>query len=156
MSNQSPETLQRQAHVPVELAGERVDKVAAQLFSEFSRAELTRWMTEGALTLDGAPVKPKYKVFGREELVLQGQRPIREDWQSAEAIPLDVLFEDEEIIVVNKPAGLVVHPGAGNADGTLVNGLLNHRPDLNRLPRAGVVHRLDKETSGVMVVAATP
>lgn len=156
MSNQSPETLQRQANVPVELAGERVDKVAAQLFSEFSRAELTRWMTEGALTLDGAPVKPKYKVFGREELVLQGQRPIREDWQSAEAIPLDVLFEDEEIIVVNKPAGLVVHPGAGNADGTLVNGLLNHRPDLNRLPRAGVVHRLDKETSGVMVVAATP
>ena len=88
MSNQSPETLQRQANVPVELAGERVDKVAAQLFSEFSRAELTRWMTEGALTLDGAPVKPKYKVFGREELVLQGQRPIREDWQSAEAIHL--------------------------------------------------------------------
>ena len=88
--------------------------------------------------------------------MLQGQRPIREDWQSAEAIPLDVLFEDEEIIVVNKPAGLVVHPGAGNADGTLVNGLLNHRPDLNRLPRAGVVHRLDKETSGIMVVAASP
>ena len=92
MSNQSPETLQRQASVPAELAGERVDKVAAQLFSEFSRAELTRWMTEGMLTLDGAAVKPKYKVFGSEELVLQGHRPIREDWQSAEAIALDVLF----------------------------------------------------------------
>lgn len=156
MSNQSPETLQRQASVPAELAGERVDKVAAQLFSEFSRAELARWMTEGMLTLNGAAVKPKYKVFGREELVLQGHRPIREDWQSAEAIALDVLFEDEEIIVVNKPAGLVVHPGAGNANGTLVNGLLHHRPDLNQLPRAGVVHRLDKETSGVMVVAASP
>ena len=155
MTHQSPETLRRQAHVPAELAGERVDKVAAQLFSEFSRAELTRWMTEGVLTLDGAAVKPKYKVFGSEELVLQGQRHIREDWQSAEAIALDVLYEDEDIIVVNKPAGLVVHPGAGNASGTLVNGLLHYRSDLNQLPRAGGAST-DKETSGIMVVAASP
>ena len=154
MSDLDPDTLHSLANVPAEMAGERVDKVAAQLFTEFSRAELTRWLNDGALTLDGAIVKPKHKVFGGEALLLQAQRQAREDWRSAEAIALDILFEDDDIIVLNKPAGLVVHPGAGNAGGTLVNGLLHHRPALNTLPRAGVVHRLDKETSGVMVVAA--
>lgn len=155
MNDPATNMLNSRALVPPDLAGQRVDKVAATLFSEFSRAELTRWMDEGALTLNGDRVKPKFKVFGGEELHLQGQRHVREDWQSAEAIDLDILYEDEEIIVINKPPGLVVHPGAGNADGTLVNGLLHHRPDLSLLPRAGVVHRLDKQTSGVMVVAAS-
>jgi len=156
MTDQTPQKLERRAQIPPDLGGERVDKVAAQLFSEFSRAELTRWIGEGALTLNGDAVKPKYKVIGGELLELRGQRQSREDWQSAEAMHLDILFEDEDLLVVNKPAGLVVHPGAGNADGTLVNGLLHHRPQLQELPRAGVVHRLDKETSGVMVVAGSP
>ena len=131
MSDLDPDTLHSLAKVPSELAGERVDKVAAQLFTEFSRAELTRWLNDGALTLDGAIVKPKHKVFGGEALLLKAQRQAREDWQSAEAIALDILFEDDDIIVLNKPAGLVVHPGAANAGGTLVNGLLHHRPALN-------------------------
>ena len=86
----------------------------------------------------------------------QAKRLNRENWHGAQDIALEVLFEDEDMLVVNKPAGLVVHPGAGNADGTLVNGLLNHRPSLNQLARAGIVHRLDKDTSGIMVVAASP
>ena len=120
-TDQTPQKLERRAQIPPDLGGERVDKVAAQLFSEFSRAELTRWIGEGALTLNGDAVKPKYKVIGGELLELRGQRQSREDWQSAEAMHLDILFEDEDLLVVNKPAGLVVHPGAGNADGTLVN-----------------------------------
>jgi 23S rRNA pseudouridine1911/1915/1917 synthase len=156
MTDQTPQKLDCQAQIPPELGGERVDKAAALLLPEFSRAELTRWIGEGALTLDGGVVKPKYKVFGGELLELKGQRQAREDWQSAEAMNLDILFEDEDLLVINKPAGLVVHPGAGNSDGTLVNGLLHHRPQLQELPRAGVVHRLDKETSGIMVVAGSP
>lgn len=156
MTDQAPQNLDCQAQIPVDLGGERVDKAAALLLREFSRAELARWIGAGALTLDGAVVKPKYKVLGGELLELKGQRQAREDWQSAEAMNLDILFEDEDLLVINKPAGLVVHPGAGNADGTLVNGLLHHRPQLQALPRAGVVHRLDKETSGIMVVAASP
>jgi len=156
MTDQTPQKLDCQAQIPPELGGERVDKAAALLLPEFSRAELTRWIGEGALTLDGGVVKPKYKVFGGELLELKCQRQAREDWQSAEAMNLDILFEDEDLLVINKPAGLVVHPGAGNSDGTLVNGLLHHRPQLQELPRAGVVHRLDKETSGIMVVAGSP
>jgi 23S rRNA pseudouridine1911/1915/1917 synthase len=155
MTDQTPQKLDCQAKIPVDLGGERVDKVAALLFPEFSRAELTRWIGEGALTLNGDLVKPKYKVFGGELLELQAERQTREDWQTAESMDLDILFEDEDLLVINKPAGLVVHPGAGNADGTLVNGLLHHRPQLQELPRAGVVHRLDKETSGLMVVAGS-
>ena len=156
MSDLDSQRLHNQALIPADMAGERVDKVAAQLFAEFSRAELTRWINDGALTLDGDDVKPKYKVFGGESLVLNGQREHKEDWHSAQPIDLDVLYEDEDIIVVNKSPGLVVHPGAGNADGTLVNALLHHRPTLSQLARAGIVHRLDKDTSGIMVVAATP
>ncbi|MDG1704157.1 MAG: RluA family pseudouridine synthase [Pseudomonadales bacterium] len=156
MTDQTPQKLDCQAQIPPKLGGERVDKAAALLLPEFSRAELTRWIGEGALTLDGGVVKPKYKVFGGELLELKCQRQAREDWQSAEAMNLDILFEDEDLLVINKPAGLVVHPGAGNSDGTLVNGLLHHRPQLQELPRAGVVHRLDKETSGIMVVAGSP
>ncbi len=144
-----------QQAVPAELAGERVDRVAAVLFADFSRAELSRWIVAGALTVDGQTCKPKTRVVGGEMLRLQAQREIREAWQEAQHIDLEVLYEDEHLLVINKPAGLVVHPGAGNPDRTLVNGLLHHRDALARLPRAGVVHRLDKDTSGVMVVAAS-
>ena len=156
MTDETSQKLEYQVLIPPELGGERVDKVAAQLLSEFSRAELTRWLGEGALTLNGEVVKPKYKVFGGERLRLLGHRQAREDWQIAEAMDLNIIYEDDDLLVLNKPSGLVVHPGAGNADGTLVNGLLHHRPQLQALPRAGVVHRLDKETSGIMVVAASP
>lgn len=141
--------------VPADLSGERVDRVAAALFADFSRAELSRWILAGELTVDGQTCKPKQKVAGGETLRLQAQRSVREAWQEAQPIALQVLYEDEHLLVLNKPSGLVVHPGAGNPDRTLVNGLLHHRASLKQLPRAGVVHRLDKDTSGVMVVAAT-
>ncbi len=141
--------------VPVELAGERLDRVCAELFPDFSRSVLTRWIRSGDLKVNGDTVKPRMAVIGGETLTLATDRPVRESWSSAEAIELDILYDDEHVIVLNKPAGLVVHPGAGNTAGTLVNGLLNFRPDLEKLPRAGIVHRLDKDTSGAMVVAAS-
>jgi 23S rRNA pseudouridine1911/1915/1917 synthase len=144
----------RQSTVPPELAGERVDKAAAVLFDDFSRAALSGWIQAGALTVDGARVKPKIRLLGGETLTLDAQLQAREDWQSAEDVPFEVVYEDEHLLVVNKPAGVVVHPGAGNPRGTLVNGLLNHRRSLELVPRAGIVHRLDKDTSGLMLVAA--
>jgi len=149
------ERLKRSAEVPPELAGERADKAAALLFDEFSRALLRRWMTEGVLTVDGTVVKPKTKLVGGERLELDAASELVEDWASGQPVSFIVVYEDAELIVVNKPAGLVVHPGAGNPDRTLVNGLLAHRPELARLPRAGIIHRLDKDTSGLLVVAAS-
>ena len=141
--------------VPPALAGVRFDKAAATLFPDHSRSELTRWIGDGQLVLDGQPSKPRTKLNGGEQLTLLAQRTRREAWQAPQSMPLDILFEDEDVLVLNKASGVVVHPGAGNPDGTLVNGLLNYRPELTQLPRAGVVHRLDKDTSGVMVVAAS-
>lgn len=141
--------------VPPQYAGERLDKVATVLFGDFSRAQVSNWITQGELTVDDRTVKAKTKMVGGERLCLNAQRSQREAWQEPQAITLDVLFEDEHIIVIDKAPGLVVHPGAGNPSGTLVNGLLKYRPELTRLPRAGVVHRLDKDTSGVMVIAAS-
>lgn len=141
--------------MPPELAGERADKVAAVLFDEFSRALLTRWMGEGALKVDGSVVKPKTKLIGGERLELDTLAEPVADWASAQPVEFSVLYEDDDLLVVNKPVGLVVHPGTGNPDGTLVNGLLDHRPALAHLPRAGIIHRLDKDTSGLLVVAAS-
>ncbi len=137
------------------LAGERADKVAALLFDEFSRAVLSRWLGEGALKVDGAVVKPKTKLIGGERLELDVLAEPAADWASGQPVEFGVLHEDDDLLVVIKPAGLVVHPGAGNPDGTLVNGLLQHRPALANLPRAGIIHRLDKDTSGLLVVAAS-
>lgn len=137
-----------------DVAGQRIDAVAAAHFTEFSRSLLSRWLKEGRLTCDGKVLQPKQRLHGGETLQLEV--PAQPDgWQQAESIEFDVLFEDEDLIVVSKPAGLVVHPGAGNASGTLVNGLLAHRAELSSLPRAGIVHRLDKNTSGLMVIAAS-
>ncbi|MEZ5558253.1 MAG: RluA family pseudouridine synthase [Pseudomonadales bacterium] len=148
-------SVSRSVTVPPELAGERADRVAALLFDEFSRAVLTRWMREGALTVDDAPIKPKVRLLGGERMRLEARLVAREDWRTAQDVPFRVVYEDEHLLVVDKPAGIVVHPGAGNADGTLVNGLLRYRPSLAVLPRAGIVHRLDKDTSGLLLVAAT-
>ncbi|MET0023929.1 MAG: 23S rRNA pseudouridine(1911/1915/1917) synthase RluD [Sedimenticola sp.] len=142
------------AVIGIELAGKRLDQALAALFPDFSRSRLQQWLKEGLVTLDGRACKAKEKVVGGERVQLEAHL----DDQVAcvpQEIPLDVLYEDGEILVINKPVGLVVHPAAGNPDGTLQNALLHHSPDLIQLPRAGIVHRLDKETSGLLVVAKT-
>ncbi len=157
MSNSSKSTsVWRRVVVPPEMAGFRADQAAAELISDFSRAQLSRWLKDGALRVDGASVAPKLRLRGGESLELQADLLATERWHEAQALPLDVLHEDEHVLVLNKAAGMTVHPGAGNPDGTLVNALLAYRSDLAALPRAGIVHRLDKDTSGVMVVAASP
>ncbi|WP_140910011.1 23S rRNA pseudouridine(1911/1915/1917) synthase RluD [Cognatiluteimonas lumbrici] len=148
-----PGTL-REAVVPEAAAGRRFDAVLAELFPEFSRSRLAEWIKSGDALLDGARARPRDPVRGGEPVSLRAQL---EDQVRAEPedIPLEVLHEDPEVFVLDKPAGLVVHPGAGNPGGTLVNALLHRDPALAALPRAGIVHRLDKDTSGVMVVART-
>ncbi|MDI9238845.1 23S rRNA pseudouridine(1911/1915/1917) synthase RluD [Lysobacter sp. LF1] len=143
-----------QAIVPDSAAGRRFDAVLAELFPDFSRSRLAAWIKSGDARLDGREVRPRDPVRGGETVTLQATLDVQTH-SEPEDIALDILFEDEHVIVVNKPAGLVVHPGAGNPAGTLVNALLHHDPSLNTLPRAGIVHRLDKDTSGVMVVART-
>lgn len=143
---------QMSARVPVELAGQRLDRVLAALFKDFSRARLQHWIRDGQVTVDGRACRPRDKVQGGEVIELQAVQDDDTSWL-AEAIPLDIIYEDSELIVINKPAGMVVHPAAGNRDGTLLNALLHHAPELAALPRAGIVHRLDKETSGLLVVA---
>lgn len=148
--------INRSAKVTADLAGARLDQAAVQLFDGFSRAELSRWIKSGELLVDGQTAQPKRRLLGDELLQLAGETRQLPDWQTPEDIPLDCLFEDDHVIVINKPAGLVVHPGAGQPDGTLLNGLLHRRPEQRSLPRAGIVHRLDKDTSGLLVVATSP
>jgi 23S rRNA pseudouridine1911/1915/1917 synthase len=131
-----------------------LDQVAAELIPDYSRARLQTWIRSGQLRVDGRSAKPKDKLFGGEQLSLQAELEPQGEWQ-AQAIALDIVYEDDSLLVINKPAGLVVHPAAGNPDGTLLNGLLHHCPALQQIPRAGIVHRLDKDTSGLMVVAKT-
>ena len=142
------------ATIPPESAGRRFDQALADLFPAYSRSRLSSWIKAGAVTLDGVEVAPRQLVAGGERVdlnvILQ-----REVGARPEAIDLDIRYEDDDVIVVNKPAGLIVHPGAGNPDGTLQNALLHHDPSLATVPRAGLVHRLDKDTSGLMVVART-
>ncbi|RZO81009.1 MAG: 23S rRNA pseudouridine(1911/1915/1917) synthase RluD [Litorivicinaceae bacterium] len=144
--------IQAQFDVPLEESGSRIDQVLARLMPDYSRARLTQWLTEGQILIDGAARKPKNKVFGGEKIVVNAELEPQIDW-SAENIPLDLVHVDHDLIIVNKPAGLVVHPGHGNPSGTLVNALLSQFPELEEIPRAGIVHRLDKETSGVLAVA---
>ncbi|MEN1944745.1 23S rRNA pseudouridine(1911/1915/1917) synthase RluD [Luteimonas sp. MJ293] len=148
------DTGSRQMRIPESQAGRRLDVVLAELFPEFSRSRLAGWIRTGDALLDGKAMRPRDAVAGGElvtlDVVLEEQTH-----DEPEDIPLDVLYEDEHVLVINKPAGMVVHPGAGNRSGTLVNGLLFRDPTLATLPRAGIVHRLDKDTSGVMVVART-
>ena len=141
--------------VPNALAGERLDAALASLMPEYSRSRLSTWIKEGLVTLDGKPAIPKNKVWGGEKIAVTEQADPEETSFQAEEIALNVIYEDDHIIVINKPAGLVVHPGSGNWSGTLLNGLLFAFPELKTIPRAGIVHRLDKDTSGLMVVART-
>ena len=144
----------REARVPEAAAGRRFDAVLAELFPEYSRSRLSAWIKSGDVLLDGAQARPRDLVRGGEAVSLNAE-PEDQTLAEPEDIPLDILSEDSEVFVLDKPAGLVVHPGAGNPTGTLVNGLLYRDPRLAALPRAGIVHRLDKDTSGVMVVART-
>jgi len=147
--------VQLQAKLELESATERLDQAMARSFSEYSRSRLQKWLKSGFVTLDGVVVtSPKQKVFGGEDCVVNGELAVENKWH-AEAIPIDIVYEDESILVVNKPANMVVHPAAGNYQGTLVNGLLHHLPELELIPRAGIVHRLDKDTTGLLVVAKT-
>ncbi|MDY0022903.1 23S rRNA pseudouridine(1911/1915/1917) synthase RluD [Arenimonas caeni] len=143
-----------EASVPMESAGRRFDQVLAELFPDFSRSRLSEWIKSGDALLDGRQVKPKEAVRGGEPITLS-VRLETETHALPEAIALEIVHQDEDVLVINKPAGLVVHPGAGNPRGTLVNALLHFDPKLAELPRAGIVHRLDKDTSGLMVVART-
>jgi 23S rRNA pseudouridine1911/1915/1917 synthase len=142
--------------IPRELAGLRLDQALARLFPEHSRSRLQAWVRAGRVLLDARPAADvKRKVWGGERVALADAAGAVESAELPEAIPLAVVHEDDAIIVIDKPAGLVVHPGAGNRQGTLLNALLHHAPQLASVPRAGIVHRLDKETSGLLVVAKT-
>ena len=149
-----PLNIDTEKTVPTEFAGSRFDQIAAELFPEYSRARIKQWIIKGELTADGMLLKANRKLSGGERLILKVQLEEAGEWQ-AEEIELDVVYEDDVIILLNKPPGLVVHPAAGNWSGTLLNGLLFRFPELASVPRAGIVHRLDKDTSGLMVVART-
>ncbi|HEX2829507.1 MAG TPA: 23S rRNA pseudouridine(1911/1915/1917) synthase RluD [Burkholderiales bacterium] len=141
--------------VPAECAGMRLDQALARLLPEHSRSRLAQWVKDERVRIDGRAALPRAKVWGGEALEVRPAADPRELAAAPEAIALDVVFEDAAIIVIDKPAGLVVHPGSGNWSGTLLNALLDHAPQLAQVPRAGIVHRLDKETSGLLVVAKT-
>ena len=140
--------------VPDELAGQRLDQALAQMFPAYSRSRLKSWLLAGAIEVDGALKRPRDRVDGGEQVELRVEHAVSER-SMPEPMSLEVVFEDESLLVVNKPAGLVVHPGAGNASGTLMNGLLHLVPTLAELPRAGIIHRLDKDTSGLLLVGKT-
>jgi len=146
------EKVELSALVPASLQGERLDQVAARLFPDYSRSRLQSWIKKGDLRVDGKQLRPRDKVTEGMSLRIMSVLEPEVSWQ-AQNIGLDIIYEDDSIVVLNKPAGLVVHPAAGHADGTLVNALLNHSPGMSALPRGGIVHRLDKETSGIMVAA---
>jgi 23S rRNA pseudouridine1911/1915/1917 synthase len=141
--------------IPAELAGLRLDQALARLFPEHSRSRLQAWVRAGRVTVDAARGDVKRKVWGGERIALSVAAPHGDHAYRPEAIALHIVHEDDAIVVVDKPPGIVVHPGAGNLQGTLANALLHHAPALAGVPRAGIVHRLDKDTSGLLVIAKT-
>ncbi len=155
LSNSDPLNQALALTIPNDLGGLRLDVALQRLLPEHSRSRLQAWIKDGLVTVSGLSSTAKTKVWGGEAVLVQVQiKPEQQAFQ-AENIPLDIVFEDAHILVINKPAGMVVHPAAGNWTGTLLNALLYHAPELKDLPRAGIVHRLDKDTSGLLVVAKT-
>lgn len=143
---------QHELRLPPQAAGRRLDQALADALPEYSRSRLKRWIDSGELTVDGRVAKPRDRVAGGERIALDA--PVEDAVPPvAQAIPLAIVYEDADLLVVDKPAGLVVHPGAGNPDRTLQNALLAHDPALSKLPRAGILHRLDKDTTGLLIVA---
>ncbi|MDD3517086.1 MAG: 23S rRNA pseudouridine(1911/1915/1917) synthase RluD [Chromatiales bacterium] len=146
--------LQLEGTIPAEAAGQRVDQALALLFPEHSRSRIQQWIQAGQVRVGGLRPRAKDRVLGGETAVIDAVVEVTQD-DRPQDIPLAIVHEDGQIIVIDKPPGLVVHPAVGNREGTLVNALLHHAPELARLPRAGIVHRLDKDTSGLLVVART-
>jgi len=140
--------------IPPEYAGLRLDQALAKMFPEYSRSRLKEWFLAGGIVVEGGPKRPRDAVSGGETVTFAPLLEV-EVKAKAERIDLTIVFEDEDLLVLNKAAGLVVHPGAGNPAGTLMNGLLHHAPSLESVPRAGIIHRLDKDTSGLLLVAKT-
>ncbi len=150
----SSKPIQCSAQVPAELAGTRLDQIAAKLFPDYSRSRLQEWIKSGQLLVDGQKKRPRDMISEASTIRINAELAPVENW-TAEALPLDIVYEDEHLLVINKASNVVVHPAAGHRDGTLLNGLLQHCSELEALPRAGIVHRLDKDTTGLMVVAKT-
>jgi 23S rRNA pseudouridine1911/1915/1917 synthase len=150
-----PEFQIHELDLPPASAGMRLDQALAVALPQYSRARLQRWIRLGAVSIDGRPMRPRDRVRGGERLVVRAEFPV-ETAVAAETLPLDIVHEDPALLVLNKPPGLVVHPGAGNREHTLQNALLAYDASLARVPRAGLVHRLDKDTSGLLMVARTP
>ncbi|WP_454785820.1 23S rRNA pseudouridine(1911/1915/1917) synthase RluD [Legionella sp. WA2024007413] len=152
------EHIHKQLTVPREYHNQRIDSVLAHLLPDYSRSQLSNWIKSGTIILNQRPCKPKDKVLDGDVIEINVDFTFTEqDFNqcAAEEIPLNIVYEDEEILVLNKPENMVVHPGAGNREHTLVNALLHHAPSLHHLPRAGIIHRLDKDTTGLLVVAKT-
>ncbi|KXJ53115.1 MAG: 23S rRNA pseudouridylate synthase [Colwellia sp. Phe_37] len=149
------EIIQHRDTVPESCLGKRFDQTLAEMFPDYSRSRLKEWILAGHVTVDGIVVdKAREKMFGGEEIAINTEVEAEVRF-AAQDLPLNIVYEDDDILVINKPAGFVVHPGAGNPDGTVLNALLHHCPQLDVVPRAGIVHRLDKDTTGLMVVAKT-
>lgn len=146
------QTIELAAQVPDELAGKRLDHIAAKLFADYSRSRIQSWIKSGELTVEGEIRKAKEKLVGGEAILVKAELVEDESWEP-QPLNLDILYEDDALLVLNKPQGLVVHPAAGHRDNTLLNALLHHCPSLAALPRAGIVHRIDKDTTGLLVVA---
>ena len=142
------------ASIPPELAGQRLDQALPALFTDITRSRLQQWIEDGRVTLNGQVPRKRDKVKAGDAVEITVPPATESGWK-AQALPLEIVHEDSELLVINKPPGLVVHPGAGNPEGTLLNALIAHAPKLAQLPRAGIVHRLDKDTSGLLVVAMT-
>lgn len=148
------QTLKHELTIPSELDGKRLDQALAELLPDYSRSRLKEWILAGHVSLAGSRPVPRTRVKSGQQVLLTAVLDIQQE-AKPEPMDLAVVFEDDALIVIDKPAGLVVHPGAGNAAGTLMNGLLHHAPDLAVLPRSGILHRLDKDTSGLLLVAKT-
>lgn len=151
--NISNKTL-RKVVVPIKLHGKRLDKVSTELFLDYSRNQISKWIKKGNLHLNGSILPPRHIVSRGDILHLSIESEIQEEWIPQE-IPLAIIYEDEAVLILNKPSDLVVHPGAGHPDGTLLNAILNYLPEAINVPRGGIVHRLDKKTTGIMVIAKT-
>jgi len=157
MTDATPQSLSNSLTltVPHDLGGLRLDVALQRLLPEHSRSRLQAWIKDGLVTVDGKASTSKTKVWGGERVQVEVQAKPEQHAFKAQDIPLNIVYEDDHILVINKPAGMVVHPAAGNWEGTLLNALLFHAPQLHDVPRAGIVHRLDKDTSGLLVVAKT-
>ncbi|HEV2613670.1 MAG TPA: 23S rRNA pseudouridine(1911/1915/1917) synthase RluD [Gammaproteobacteria bacterium] len=151
----NPTLLQHDVIVPAESAGSRLDKALVELFPSYSRSRLQNWIENGQVLVDGKLARSKDKLVGGESIVIKAELPEQTTEWSAQKIDLPIIYEDDELLIINKPVGMVVHPAAGNQQNTMANALLDYLPQLAQVPRAGLIHRLDKETSGLLIVAKT-